>query len=146
MLSKKGPGRPRKSERRRQPGIHGRGRQKLITPEITGFTTRWVNDISNRLKEKTQYDDWEFVEAREINNEVGEAGDGNQDLGSRVKRVVGTQEGGKPMYAYLLKKSNEYYKQDIANNEAARREKEDTLRRGTGSDGRPVDNQYGSIK
>lgn len=143
---KRGPGRPRKeSDRRRKPGIHGRGRQKLTTPDIEGYVCRWVNDIGNRLQEKTQFDDWTFVEAREINNEVGEDGDGNQELGSQVRRAVGTYEG-KPLYAYLLKKRIEFYEEDVENNEEARRVKEDTLRRGTGDDGAPIAHQYGSIK
>jgi len=146
MTEKRGPGRPKKaSDRRRKAGIHGRGRQKLTTPEIAGFTTRWVNDIANRIHEKTKEDDWDFVSASEIDNEVGEDGDGNQDLGSNVKRAVGTYEG-KPLYAYLLKKPLKYYEEDLANNEEARRAKEDTLRRGTGDDGQPVSHQYGSIK
>lgn len=142
MVENKG-GRPRKPEnvRRRKAAPHGRGRLKLYAPEIPGFHTRWVTDTGTRINDFTKLDDYDFVKRDEINNEVGETGDGNTELGSKVRVLVGTDESG-PVYQYLLKKRIDWHKEDIAEKEEARREKEATLRRGNDQ----IENQYGSIK
>lgn len=133
---------PRKSERRRQPGIHGRGRQKLTAPQIDGFFTAFVNDVGTRIHDKTVLDDYEFVTKGEVNNQVGEDGKSNSDLGSKVRVLVDKSAEGQPIYAYLLKKRLEYVKADKAEIEASRQEKEADLRRGNDR----IENQYGSIK
>jgi hypothetical protein len=133
---------PRKSDRRRQPGIHGRGRQKLTAPEIKGFFTAFVNDVDTRLHDKTVLDDYEFVERSEVNDEIGEDGKSNSDLGSKVRVLVDKSETGQPIYAYLLKKKLEYAKADKAEAEKGRLSREDELRRGNDR----IENQYGHIK
>lgn len=127
--------------RRRQRGVHGRARQKLTVPEIEGYYCRWVNDVDNKLHEATVADDFSHVLREEINDSVGEAGDGNSDLGSQVRVLVDKDEHGIPIYAYLLKKKQEFFDEDLAENEAIRLEKENTLRRGSDK----IENQYGSI-
>lgn len=131
----------RKSERRRQRGVHGRARQKLTAPPIQGYYTRFVNDIDNKLYEATKLDDFDFASREDVNNQIGEAGDGNSDIGTKVRVLVDKDEQGHPIYAYLLKKPMEFHEEDIAENEERRKGKEDVLRRG--NDG--IENQYGSI-
>jgi hypothetical protein len=143
MSVKKGRGRPKKSERRRKAGEHGRKPLKLATPDIPGYKCRWFNDVGNRLHEVTHYDDYDYVLEGEIHNQVGEQGS-NTDLGEHVSVIVGTDENG-PVRAYLLKKKIEFHREDKQAEEERRREKENTLRRGTGEDGRPINGQYGSI-
>jgi len=132
----------RKSERRRQPGIHGRGRQKLTAPEITGYYTAFVNDVGTRINDKTVHDDYEFVTREEVGDHIGEDGKSNNDLGSKVRVLVDKSERGEPIYAYLLKKKLEYVEADRAEKEEIRMEKERALRRGNDQ----IENQYGQIK
>lgn len=133
-------GRPRKEQRRRAGTVHGRGRLKLNTPEIPGYHCRWVTDEGTRMHDFTVLDDFDFVQKDEIGDHVGEAGDGNTELGSRVRVLVGKDEG-KPVHQYLLKKKIDFHKEDVRKNETLRREKEDTLRRGSDR----IENQYGSV-
>ena len=133
-------GRPRKEQRRRAGTVHGRGRLKLNTPEIPGFHCRWVTDEGTRINDFTVLDDFDFVERSEINDQVGEAGDGNTELGSRVRVLVG-KDNGKPIFQYLLKKKLEFHKEDKRKSEESRREKENALRRGSDR----IENQYGTV-
>lgn len=137
------PGRPRKEERRRAGSVHGRGRLKLKVPEIAGYYTRWVSDTGTRIHDFTVLDDFDFVNRDEIGDHVGEnVEDGNTELGSRVRVLVGTDEHGRPLHQYLLKKKIEFQREDLRKNETKRREKEDTLRRGSDR----IENQYGTVK
>ena len=143
MSAKRGVGRPRKEERRRQRGIHGRGRKKLLVPEVKGYHLRFVNDVGTSLHDLTKLDDYDYVTREEIGDHVGEnSSDGNSDLGSKVRVLVDKDEQGKPIYAYLLKKKQEYYDADQAEAEESRQGKEETLRRG--NDG--IDQMYGNIR
>lgn len=132
----------RKSDRRRKPGIHGRGRKKLTAPEIPGFHTAFVNDLGTRLYDKTVQDDYEYVTREEVGDFVGEDGKSNNDLGSRVRVLVDKSENGEPIYAYLLKKKVEYFNSDRQEMEDDRMKREDELRRGNDR----IENQYGEIR
>lgn len=141
MIGSKGkPGRPRKEERRRAGTVHGRGRKKLEVPELPGYYLRWVTDAGTRIHDFTKLDDFDFVEKREIGDHVGESGDGNTELGSRVRVLVGKDENG-PIYQYLLKKKLEFHREDLRKNEDKRRDKEDALRRGSDR----IEHQYGTV-
>ena len=116
--------------RRRKRGVHGRGRLKLLVPELPGYYCRWINDTENKLHEATKNDDFDHVSRDEIGDSVGESEDGNSDLGSRVRVLVGKDENG-PIYAYLMKKQLSFHEEDKAIQEEERRGREDTLRRGS---------------
>lgn len=136
-------GRPRKEQRRRAGTVHGRGRLKLKVPEIPGYYCRWVYDEGTRIHEFTVMDDYDFVQRTEIGDHVGEnSQDGNTELGSRVRVLVGKDEEGKPLYQYLLKKKLDFQREDLKKNEIARREKENALRRGSDR----IEHQYGEVK
>ena len=132
----------KKSQRRRKAGIHGRGRQKLTAPEILGYHCAFVNDVDTRIHDKTVNDDYEFVLRKEVDDSIGEDGDSNNDLGSRVRVLVDKSENGKPIYAYLLKKRLEYVTADKNEREKSRMEREAALRRGNDR----IENQYGELK
>jgi len=135
----------RPSTRRRKRGVHGRGRQKLTVPEIPGYYLRWCNDTGSNMFDITTNDDYEYVLRDEISNQVGESGDGNTDIGSKVRVLVDKDENGSPIYQYLMKKKLEFHEEDVVENERLRRKRESSLRRGDDSTGKPVDHQYGSI-
>jgi len=141
------PGRPKKvdesNRRRKRAKLGGLGRLKLTTAEIPGYVTRWANDTGSRLVDLTVEDDWDFVHKDEIGNEVGEFNvtPGNRDLGTRVSKVVGRDEHGQPIHAYLLKKKKEFAIQDRKEKDARINETEESLSRAKG-----VENADGSIK
>ena len=128
-------GRPKKGPVRRRDKAKIDGtRFKLYAPEIAGFTTRWVNDMNNRVHMLTNFDDWDFVSTQEISDQDGRAIVGDPNVtpelapGDRVARIVGQVEG-KPLYAYLLKKRKEFYEQDQAEKESDLLEVESQLKR-----------------
>jgi hypothetical protein len=128
--------------RRRRSADHGRGRLKLSVPKMPGYYTRWVTDVGTRIHDFTVNDDYDFVSKSEINDDVGESGDGNTDVGSRVRVLVDKDAQGNPIHQYLLKKPAKFHKEDMREKEAIRQEQESALRRGSDQ----IENQYGSIK
>jgi len=146
MFEKRGPGRPRKDERieekkaeraerrrRRTVGADFRGKLSLSESDMKKlcpkYELRWVNDVDN--KPDTRYEeDWEYVSKSELGSRPGEDALSSEEVGDRVSKVVGTQESGQPMRAYLMKKPHEFYKEDQAAKEERRAEVEATMFRG----------------
>jgi hypothetical protein len=100
------------TERRRRDDLSGAPRLKLAVPEAVqarlaaeGRTPRWVNDTGNRIADLTQSDDYDLVEGVDP-----------------VK--VGTNDEGKPLYAYLLSKRSDFIAQDREKSDQRRREVE----------------------
>lgn len=90
-------------------------RAKLSTPDIAGYHAHWMNDYPGRILQ-AQDAGYSFVEKEEAaitSNDLagGSIGVGS-DMGSRVSQVVGKNEDGSPLRAYLMKIPNEYYKED----------------------------------
>lgn len=102
---------PVKSAARKERIPLGRTRLKLTAPKRPGFHRHWINDVGGRLEE-AENGSYKFVTDDGL--KVGETalGSGNQDLGSRVSRIVGRAEDGKPIRAYLMEIEEEYYQQD----------------------------------
>lgn len=73
-----------------------------VTLEVPGYHLYWCNDAGGNL-EQAQAGGYEFVTPREI----GETRDGSQ-----VKRLVGTNKDGSPLYAFLLKIKQEWHEED----------------------------------
>ena len=130
----------KQESRRRQRGVHGRGRLKLSVPEMPGYYCRWCNDVMNNLHDLTHSDDYDYVTRAEIGDDVGESGDGNTDLGSKVRVLVDKDDNG-PIYSYLMKKKLEFHEEDKSLKEDDRRSKEQSLRRGNDQ----IENQYGEL-
>ena len=90
-------------------------RAKLATPEIPGFHSHWLNDYAGRILQAQQAG-YEFVSQEEalvtMPDLAGDAVGSGTDLGSRVSVVVGKNEDGTPLRAYLMKIRNEWYKED----------------------------------
>jgi len=146
-MNEKKRGRPPKKnvERRRKKNVYGRGRYKLTTPEIQGYMTRWANDDGVRIQALTEQDDYDFVLKSEISNEVGDPDiEGNSDMGSQVRRIVGTKENGEPLYAYLLKIRKEFYEENQKEKQDEIDEVERQIKRGQFK--QPIENKYGQIK
>ena len=71
---------------------------------IEGYHLHWVNDTPGRIHEATS-GDYEFVSPKEV---------GVEEKDDRVKRLVGTNEDGSAMYAYLMKIRKDWYDEDQA--------------------------------
>jgi hypothetical protein len=69
---------------------------------IPGYHMHWVNDTPGRIHEATS-NDYEFVSPKEV---------GVEEKDSKIKRLVGTNEDGSAMYAYLMKIREEWYEED----------------------------------
>jgi hypothetical protein len=117
------------AERRRRDDTSGGIRLKLEVPEdvraklaAEGRTPRWVNDTGNRIADLTTRDDYDKVEGVD-------------------RKKVGTGEDGKPMYAVLLAKRNDFIAEDRAKSDQRRRDIE-KARFNPGSS-QPIEGQMG---
>lgn len=71
---------------------------------------RWVNDHPGRIQ-RAQSGGYEFV--RDDSVSVGDnVEDGNTDMGSRISMVVGKDEAGNPLRAYLMEIDKDLYEED----------------------------------
>jgi len=89
---------------------------KMKVPEIPGYHMHWFNDAQGRIQRALR-SGYEFVDPEEVDrHDFSLAGDstkpGNSDLGSRVSMVVGTNEAGQAMVAYLMKIKEELWRID----------------------------------
>lgn len=89
---------------------------KMSVPEIDGFHLHWINDYAGRVQQAMQ-GGYEFVSEEEcmINNfslATSSEMSGNTDMGSRVSIVVGKNEDGSALRAYLMKIRNEWFAED----------------------------------
>lgn len=96
---------------RRERVPFGGTRMKLSFPDKPGKVRRWVNDVGGRcqLAENGGYD---FVTDEGMKIGDTAVGSGNQDMGSRVSRIVGTNADGSPMRAFLMEIDKDTYDGD----------------------------------
>ena len=91
---------------------------KLAVPEIEGYHLHWINDYAGRVAQAVQggYDFVTEEEAMVNSFSLGTASDlnGNTDMGTRVSVVVGKNEDGSALRAYLMKIRNEWFREDQA--------------------------------
>lgn len=92
---------PKKVERKRVP--FGIPRAKLtVSNQIQGFHLHWVNDEGGRIYQ-AQQGGYELVTPQEVGDESTE---------TSVKRLVGKQEDGSGLFAYLMKIRQDWYEED----------------------------------
>lgn len=126
-------GRParRVSTGRRRRVPMGTPEQKLSVPQAQDDPDnvyRWVNNHPGRLQ-KALNGGYEFVEDATL--EVGTGSiSGNAEHNSRVSRLVGKDDKGEPLYAFLMKIKREWYEEDQATKQAAIDEVDDAIRNG----------------
>ena len=115
------------TRRRKRADVNGQ-HLKLAAPERPGYMRRWVNDKPGRLAmfQKLAYD---FVEDASIES------DGTD---SRIRRLVGTTEGGAPQYAYLMETPLEEYQHGVDEKEESRAAFEAAINRGDDPLGSPL--------
>lgn len=90
-------------------------RTKMSTPDIPGYHCHWINDYAGRIHQAQQAG-YSFVGQDEallyVPDIAGKPIGAGTDLGSRVSIVVGGNEDGTPLRAYLMKIPLEYYNAD----------------------------------
>jgi hypothetical protein len=100
-----------RSERRRRADTTHEYSHRLSVNEAlldhTRFAYRFINDTGGRLHERTVNDDWDVVKDPSVKSDA----DGN---GAPVRKLVGTNLDGSPVYAYLCQKPIEYHRADRA--------------------------------
>jgi hypothetical protein len=106
---------------------------------------RWINDEPGRLEAAEHEDTYRFVLKREFpaSFQVGSGQDITQRDGidSRISRVVGARDSGQPIVAYLMAKPREHYEADQREKTRLIDEKEEAMRQGIDSYGRPGDKE-----
>lgn len=102
-------------------------RAKLTTPQRAGYNRRWVNDDGKgRLQAAMEGG---YTHVVDPNLKVGEDGGGSA-TDTRVSRIVGRAEGGKPLRAFLMEIPSELYQADQASKQAALDEVDRAIRKG----------------
>lgn len=121
------------SRRRKRADVGGQ-HLRLKVPEREGYHRRWVNDNPGRIAmfQELAYD------------HVTETGIKSDSPDSRVRRLVGTQAGGAPQYAYLMETPQAEFQGGVEEKEEARRSFEDAIRRGEDTLGQPITTQVQS--
>lgn len=145
---------PREVEERKQRRPLGVGRQRLaLTPKQLAYfrareeVPRWINDKPGRLEAASQEDSYRFIskeELQKLGGVVGEAGrQPGDDLGGCVSRIVGREDDGSPITAYLMVKSKADYDADMAERTSKIEEREAEMQQGIDSYGAPgMDGRY----
>ena len=118
-------------KRRRRASVGG-FHLKLHAPERPGFHRRWFNDTPGRIAnaEELAYD------------HVCDPSIKSDSTDTRVRRLVGTQASGQPLYAYLMETPIEEYQAGAAEKEETHRQIDKAIREGRDATGR-MENSYG---
>lgn len=110
-------------------------RDKLHCGKRAGYVRRWVNDREDRIQQ-AQAGGYSFVLHSNKSEHVGEGAESrNIDLGDRVSQVVGRQESGAALIAYLMEIKQELYDEDQAAKRAEIKITEDAIQRGENQSG-----------
>jgi hypothetical protein len=116
-------------------------KEKEQEMKFRGVVPRWINDRGDRLSD-AQRGGYSFENDPSVGAAVGTAG--TNDVGakpgidSRISRVVGTDESGKPIRAYLMTIPKEFFDEDQAAKADAITEKEKGMLRGLDEKGKPL--------
>ena len=96
--------------RRRAPGAAYNGAFLRLGVDTTqddpNYVYHWFNDDKGRLQYFTEQDDWDFVTNGAADNRNLNESD------TRVRRIVGRDQAGQPLYAYRCRKLREWYDSD----------------------------------
>lgn len=120
------------AQRRRRDDATLGPKLKLAVPDkvrdrlaAEGRTARWVNDSGSRISDLTTRDDYDPVEGVEP-----------------VK--VDVDDEGKPVFAHLLSKRNDFIAEDRSKQEQRRKNAEAGMIRGKSPTGQPLEGQLGA--
>ena len=115
---------PRKTANRKERVPLGGKRLKMTAPDRKGYHRHWFNDVGTRLSD-AQAAGYTFVHDEATLDET----EGNE-VSTRKRQAVGTQENDQPMYAYLMEIPERFYQEDQAAKQAEIDETEAAMKRG----------------
>ena len=104
---------PRKQDRQERVPL-GTIRTKLAVDPIEGYIMRWINDRDARIA-NAELGGYEFITYEELGDRtIGEynAVPDSMETGAKVSKVVGKDDNGAPLTAFLMKIKKEWYKED----------------------------------
>ena len=102
-------------------------RTRLTLPDRPGYKRRWINDDGKGRLQAALEGGYTFIE--DPNLMAGQDGGGDK-TDSRVSRIVGRAEGGKPLRAFAMEIPSEQYKADQASKQSALDEVDRAIRKG----------------
>lgn len=109
-----------------RPDFSGR-RLKLGARPIKGYHLCWINDTGTNVEENMAIGYTCVTRAEQgVPMLPGQTSD---NLGDSIRRPVGTQEDGSPMYAYLMKIPDLLFSEGMRNIDARNKAVQDSLRR-----------------
>lgn len=118
-----------RERRKKRGGLNALAGQKLSVREEfldrANFEYRWINDDGGRIESLTEMDDWDLVTDPERK--------GKEDvdrMSSFVSKIVGKNDAGHPIKAYLARKPKDFYQEDQADKQVLLDKKIDDIRRG----------------
>lgn len=100
-----------RGERPRRGVFNGTSGKLQVHGTIPGYHMHIFNDTAGRIEEALSAG-YEFVSPDEIGGVATNVTSKNTDLGDRVRFLVGSAEGGNPLYAYLMKIRQEWFDED----------------------------------
>lgn len=102
-------------------------RSKLAVPQRQGYKRRWINDDNKGRLQNAK--EGGYTHVVDPNLRVGEDGTADQP-DSRVSRIVGKRDDGKPLRAFLMEIPSELYQEDQASKQSALDEVDRAIRKG----------------
>jgi hypothetical protein len=116
-----------RTERVKRTKINGPRNILTIKGQEPGFNYRFVNDTGDRIKEMEELG-YELVRDQSV-----KVGDKRVAIptsdGSAIRSAVGTNPDGSPLYAYVMRQRDEFYKEDQATKAAHVDETEADIKR-----------------
>ena len=118
-------------------------RRKLSYPGEDGYEMRWANDKDTRITDLLERG-WDHV-LKDEGKAVGDPDVANevaQDLGTQVSRVVGAEDDGRPIKAYLMKIRKDWYEEDRKAKDDYLTQLEKQIKDGSAVGGHEIEHKY----
>ena len=118
-----------RGSRSRRNSFNGTEGKLRVEHGIEGYHLHIFNDTPGRI-DQALAGDYEFVSPDEVGGVAVNTVSRNTDIGDKVRFLVGTDESGQALYAYLMKIRNEFYEEDQAVIQARVDRTDDAIRQG----------------
>jgi len=106
------------------------GKMRVANAVPSNENWHWINDSPGRINQAVD-GGYEFVTAAEAGGMTNSnATDRNVDLGDKVRVLVGRQEDGGPLFAYLMKIPKDWFEEDQSSIQQRNDMVDDAIRRG----------------
>lgn len=139
-----------KKTRKKRGTFNGTEGKMTVNNTIPGYHLHWLNDTPGRISQALE-NGYEFVAPEEVGGVTNSnVTNRNTDLGEKVRVLVGHDDQGQPLFAYLMKIEQEWYDEDQQLVQARNDKIDNAIRNGKiVGDGKDTDGFYlpkGGIK